>query len=87
MTTILEALTEPDVGVDASACPRGRNSAVKSPFDFQNWTPWTDFTYDNLTQTFAEELGGPYFGSPTPQPLHKDLTINDEPTFQTLTDK
>lgn len=81
MVSILEALATRNVRL-TSYTSTGPNSNVTHELRVQNWTPWREFTYRNLTRIFKDELAMPYDGSRDPQPLEQDLEVNNEETLE-----
>ncbi|KAK4106829.1 hypothetical protein N658DRAFT_503220 [Parathielavia hyrcaniae] len=84
MVTLLQALTTPNVGVNADLTTPGGNTSVHNGIRATNWHLWEGFDYHTLTRIFQRQLDQPYRGDPMPTPLLNDLSISNEETFDDL---
>jgi hypothetical protein len=84
MVNLLDALTAPNVGVDAALTRPGPNTDSDTLVSPSDWQPWADFDYATLTRIFRRELNQEYRGEREPRPLYNDLRIYNEESFEDL---
>lgn len=78
VVTLLEALTRRATPFNAEAAIQGTNTVTRTDIEIGNWTDWTDFTYECITNIYRSELATEYHGQMEPRPLKPDLAIHKE---------
>ncbi|KIH90546.1 hypothetical protein SPBR_00562 [Sporothrix brasiliensis 5110] len=81
MVTVLEALLRRNPALDTQYVHPGPNTTVKDAVAPDEWVPWTNFTYANLTMIFSKQLQTTFSGPSDDKPLPLDVTICNEETF------
>ncbi|KAG5955644.1 hypothetical protein E4U57_003277 [Claviceps arundinis] len=82
MLSIHDVLSLPNPPLDSSAVTWGQNTFGKGWKDVQDWEPWTDFTFENLTSMYSQVLDAPWIGiQPTDDVSAFDRVIRDELSF------
>ncbi|KAL1889013.1 hypothetical protein Sste5346_009193 [Sporothrix stenoceras] len=84
MATLLSVLTSRNPHLDTSKVPWGPNTELDLDFEPLGWVPWVEFSYDNLTEIFREQLKARYDDSSTNNvsALPLDLEICNEHTLE-----
>ncbi|EPE04333.1 hypothetical protein F503_01337 [Ophiostoma piceae UAMH 11346] len=84
MVTLLSTLTSKNPQLDTSKVPLGPNTVCRRAKEPLGWIPWAEFSYDNLTAIFNEQLMARYDGPSTSRTstLPLDLEICNEQTFE-----